>query len=492
MPDFRTYSFRSGSKSLSVVAALLAGSILAGCTAPGGGGYVSRNEPTYLRLTEERIFAQSLRQRYLELATYAYDRGDVARSDFYSLRALMAVEGKLAEPTELHTVSLPSGTAEEAASAHARLTSAMSSGVRTGAPDLAARAQAAYDCWLLEAGPEGDAAIAQSCRYNTFETLARLEGASVGAQIAHAGGHEYPAPQSYVITSATPSQTIQTNGVTIEVIQQPASHGVTYHPAQPAPSYAMVEHAAPAMVQTVPYAETIHVGPLPEFEAPAGYQPVPVIYRDDAALMTQEIAHAPMPVQTIDLGPYEERVMTLPAQPTYTDLTPIQQEPVAAMAETVEPLPAETYTMTPVYGTEPVEAMPSVAMSTGAIEAAGAADALMSASATMQSDFAVYFGFDSDEITPEAEDVLIDTVERIRLSGGKRVTLTGFTDSMGDARYNQLLAMRRAQSVRKYLSKALGSDVKFEMLPIGEVAAVQNGGDGVMEALNRRVEVAIQ
>ena len=109
MPDFRTLSFRSGTRNPRAVAALLLGTILVGCTAPGGAG-VSKYEPTYMRLTEERAFAESLRQRYLELATHAYDRGDLDRSDFYSLRALMAVEGKLAAPTRPDTVTLDAGT----------------------------------------------------------------------------------------------------------------------------------------------------------------------------------------------------------------------------------------------------------------------------------------------------------------------------------------------------------------------------------------------
>ena len=195
MADFRTIPFRYGTPNARVLATILAGSILVGCTAPGGGGHVSKYEPTFTRLTEERLFAQSLRQRYLELATHAYDRGDLDRSDFYSLRALMAVEGKLAAPTRPDAVALDAGTASEAAAAHARLEAALLGGVRTGAPDLAARAQAAYDCWLLESGPDGDPAIAQSCRYNTIETMARLEGASVGAQVQYAGGPEYAAPR---------------------------------------------------------------------------------------------------------------------------------------------------------------------------------------------------------------------------------------------------------------------------------------------------------
>lgn len=480
MPDFRTLSFRSGTRTPRVAAALLLGTILVGCTAPGGAGG-SKYEPTYMRLTEERAFAESLRQRYLELATHAYDRGDLERSDFYSLRALMAVEGKLAQPVASDQIDLSWGTAEEAAAANARLNAALSAGVRIGAPDLAARTQAAYDCWLLESTEGGDAAIAQSCRYNAFEALARLEAASVGARLSHAGGHEHAAPQSYVIDSGTPSRTIHANGVTIEVIQQQGAYETHAVPA----TYAMVEQPAPAMIETVPVEY--------EFEAPSGFDAVPIAMVEAEPMLATEMSHYQEPLDhTIDLGPYEERAMALPPQPTPVG-APVNIVPEQMYsADTVPAIDLGPVDTVAIEDGERMAMLPRVDMSETAIQAGGAADALMAAQAMMDSDFAVYFGFDSDAITLEAEDVLVDTLERIKLTGASRVTLTGFTDSMGDARYNQLLAMRRAQSVRKYLQQALGDGVSFEILPIGEVQAVKTGGDGVMEALNRRVEVSIQ
>lgn len=506
MADFRTTPFRYGTPRARILASLLAGSILVGCTGPGGTGHISKYEPTFTRMTEERLFAQSLRQRYLELATYAYDRGDLDRSDFYSLRALMAVEGKLVEPTRPDVFALDHGTAEEAQTAYERLSTALMGGIRTGAPDLAARAQAAYDCWLLESGPDGDAAAAQSCRYNTFDTIARLDAASVGAQVAHAGGHHYAAPRTVVIDGSTPAQTIQANGVTIEVIHQAAAPAVAYRSA-PTVQYAAAPPAYPA---SVPYPKDVRFEPAPAVPAPMTYvaaDPMPASYQTvdhGAAVETYAMPSdfEALPVisaQDADMLRHHGAVAAPAAEMAMMER--IETAPVGAPINIIPeaelppmPVPAADPRMietAPVFGAG-AEPVPMVSLSETAIEAGGAARALIDAQAALQSDFAIYFGFDSDEVTPEAEDVLADALERIKLSGATQVTLTGFTDSMGDARYNQLLAMRRAQSVRKYLQEKTGGAVSFEILPIGEVQAVQNGGDGVMEALNRRVELAIR
>ncbi len=103
----------------------------------------------------------------------------------------------------------------------------------------------------------------------------------------------------------------------------------------------------------------------------------------------------------------------------------------------------------------------------------------------------VFFEFASDKLTPEAEDILKDLAAEARRLGARRISIAGFTDSAGSARYNQLLAMRRAQAVRLALEKLLGSGVVFEVLPAGEAGQARATNDEVREAANRRVEISI-
>jgi len=468
-----------GRSSARVTAALLMGTFLVGCTAPGTGPGVSRYEPTYLRLTEEQQFAQALRQRYVELATNAFDRGDMKRSDFYSLRALMAAEGKLAHPGQASRSVAPG---DELIAAGKRLEAAFARGARIGSPDLAARAQAAYDCWLVEVGGSGDAQIAQSCRYNAMKALTELEGGTVEPeplaapipvivpQVQPVQAHN-PAPtQSYVVESgAAGSQVINApGGYTIEIITQ---------------------HHAPTVIQQ-------------HTTVPARYTTVQPVRR--------VVQSAPAPVQFVDTVPIRSEVMSLPAPievqafdlaPTVAlETIPLQQEVALAPAYQAQPMPYSVEPTidlgpigaVPVFNTTPVETIPMVEIASLPRFDDEAANSLLEIAASTDGQFSIFFGFDSDEVTLEGEDVLIDAIEQIRLSGVQRVTLMGFTDSVGNARYNQLLAMRRAQSVRKFLQTKLGTGIEFEILPVGELQAVRSGGDGVKEALNRKVEIGFR
>lgn len=475
-------------RNTSVTAVFLMGTFLAACTAPGSGSGVSRYEPTYLRVTEEQKFGEALRQHYLELATNAFDRGDVTRSDFYSLRALMAAEGKLAQPGQ---ASQSVSRGDELVATGQRLSAALSSGARVGSPDLAARAQAAFDCWLVETGGDGDAHIAQSCRYNALNALAQLESASTGARLVASGGPVDPQTFSYVVEPGEGSKTIDApGGYKIEVITEQI-------PAAPVPHY---QTAVPARHTTI--------------ENPVQIQAAQHITEPNIAAAPQYIETLPI-VEHVEAPQYIESVVTTAEprskhsfDPGFEPLEPIVVESVVTGQEFVlAPLdnyrPAQTHFRTapandlgaintvPVFDTGPVKSMPSIEIASLPLAGDDAVSALIRAAVSAPGDFSVFFGFDSDKVTLEGEDVLIDAVEQIRLSGSKRVTLMGFTDSVGHARYNQLLAMRRAQSVRKFLQKKLGSDIKFEILPVGELQAVREGGDGVKEALNRKVAIRL-
>lgn len=478
MSDKSIVTISTCNRATRSTAALLIGTILVGCTVPGSGPGLSRYEPTYLRLTEERAFAQALRRHYLELATNAFDRGDVERSDFYSLRALMSAEGKLAHPGK---VARHQGAGSEAAAAGDRLGVLLMSGGRTGSPEVAARAQAAYDCWLIESGAGGDAQIAQSCRYNALNAIAELGGGTSNGQLVQAGGPVQPEGQTYVIEAGAPSQVVSAHGVTIEVITHQGGYAAA--PVQPTPHHRVVQQS--------------HIAAVP---APARYttvEQIPPQYIVEAPMPapTETFAYAPAPLMMEEVG---EPISAIPMEAVMIEQPTVNFgsiEPAFELGDVgmvMAPVDLRPIQQAPVFNTEPIETMPMVEMAAfPAATGSDTSDALLLASAKMSGDFAVFFGFDSDEVTLEGEDVLIDAVEQIKLSGAKRITLMGYTDSVGDARYNQLLAMRRAQSVRKYLQGALGADVTFEILPVGEVEAVKNGGDGVKEALNRKVEIGL-
>lgn len=484
MPEFKQTLFQSGTVLGRVVTATVLSAVLAGCAAQSGGSAMMKAEPTFMRLTEERVFAQALRQRYLELATNAYDRGDFDRSDFYSLRAIMAVEGKLVDPAGA------GGQANgELASARARLARALSSDARLGAPDLAARAQAGFDCWWLES-QGGDQAIASACAFNTEGALAELESVASGNLIARAVGQ----PQQIVINGQTPSQTMNVGGATIEIINNTPAQV-----APPAPVPTQSWSVSPP-IESMPPQDALSYTPPPAFQEPVEdistrtfvlepseitdtVIPTVPITNDSAPIDLTGGTRAPMQDDTSFGGQYIVSDME-----RYADMmVPSYNEP--GIVETV-PLPSPEPAM-PVFTDEAASfpAMPAPVMME---QQGGVLSSLIDARSQAQSDFAVYFGFDSDAITPEAEDILSDMIQQIRTENRDSISLMGFTDSAGDSRYNQLLAMRRANAVRQFIQQRTNRPIRFEVMPVGEAEAVRDGGDGVTEALNRRVEIILK
>ena len=527
MPEFRTPPSRSDTGISRVFTAFALSAALAGCAAPAGMRAISEAEPTFLRLTEERAFAQALRQRYLELATNAYDRADFTRSDFYSLRAIMAVEGKLVDPAGAGT-----GDTDALGAARIRLAKGLSGGARLGAPDLAARAQAAYDCWWVESQHGGDPTIAAACAGNAGAALAELEVIGTGTRLADARTSSSQ-PRQVVINGDTPSQTIDAGGATIQIINQPINNygtaptNYTDTVIATRPIGQPTQHRA-VLARTVPPVEPMHSHSARTFVAEA---PAPLDRSYSAP------APAPMPVETVrgttlysaDDAAYDTVIPTVPVMdpaPTGGMYAPIDLMPSAELApvpmiETVpvQDAPAMTgayvpfeadrravSSMQPIYDdvvqgdrvaalatpvytdTAPFAPAPVMMEQTSG----DVLSTLMEARTDGRADYAVYFGFDSDEITLEAEEVLIDSLERLALEDRDTVSLMGFTDSAGDSRYNQLLAMRRANAVRKFIQEKSDRKLRFEIMPVGEAEAVENGGDGVTEALNRRVEIVVR
>jgi outer membrane protein OmpA-like peptidoglycan-associated protein len=110
----------------------------------------------------------------------------------------------------------------------------------------------------------------------------------------------------------------------------------------------------------------------------------------------------------------------------------------------------------------------------------------------------VLFDFDSDELRPEAADVLDEVAEIIDSYEGAAVEVVGHTDDIGATRYNQDLSERRSAAVVRYLVDQSGVDAdRLASRGVGaseplEPNANDDGSDNPEgRAANRRVEVNI-
>ena len=106
---------------------------------------------------------------------------------------------------------------------------------------------------------------------------------------------------------------------------------------------------------------------------------------------------------------------------------------------------------------------------------------------------AIHFDFDSAVIKPISKAVLDARAVPILKQNGKiRVRIEGHTDSVGPDRYNQLLSLRRAESVRDYLMSQGIEEVRLSIAGYGEANMIDTNDTRAGRANNRRVEFVIR
>ncbi|HEX2479972.1 MAG TPA: OmpA family protein [Geminicoccaceae bacterium] len=160
-------------------AALVAGmSLAAGCAYDPtvlDAGYTLTYEVPAVRVMQPQgpQFNQGLRTGYLDLASAM--GGDHADKWHFQFKAVDSAKGQRVLPDAVESRWLAADRSEELAAARARLLAALDQSGRDKAPEPAARAQVAFDCWLEQAvwNAEGELTCKQQ-----FETaIAEVERA---------------------------------------------------------------------------------------------------------------------------------------------------------------------------------------------------------------------------------------------------------------------------------------------------------------------------
>ena len=132
-------------------------------------------------------------------------------------------------------------------------------------------------------------------------------------------------------------------------------------------------------------------------------------------------------------------------------------------------------------------------LSLGAPAPAAAASASRAKPAARALDLEIPFEFNSDRLTQDGKDVLDQLGEALKsdqLSGASSVILEGHTDGKGSAAYNKVLSLKRAQSVKTYLSIR-------QSIPSSKLKAVGKGATELADpknpddAVNRRVRIIV-
>ncbi len=104
----------------------------------------------------------------------------------------------------------------------------------------------------------------------------------------------------------------------------------------------------------------------------------------------------------------------------------------------------------------------------------------------------VLFAFDSSRLNPAAQQVLATVVQRVRSAPPGRVTVTGYTDSIGTKSYNLGLSRRRAAAVVGFLAAHAGRHGHtYQAVGKGKADPVATNANAAGRQQNRRVSVDI-
>lgn len=128
--------------------------------------------------------------------------------------------------------------------------------------------------------------------------------------------------------------------------------------------------------------------------------------------------------------------------------------------------------------------------STGAAMAAESSDIQVAQAETGR--FIVLFPFDQATLDSEALAVISAAVQEYQRTGSARISVRGHTDTSGSGSYNQALSERREQAVAgELVRQGVPADV-ITSEALGETDLAVATPDGVPEAANRRVEIALE
>jgi OOP family OmpA-OmpF porin len=108
----------------------------------------------------------------------------------------------------------------------------------------------------------------------------------------------------------------------------------------------------------------------------------------------------------------------------------------------------------------------------------------------LQAETMVNFNFGQDKLTPDAQAKLDEFAKEH--AGAKRyfIAVEGFTDSVGNADYNEALSRRRADKVVAYLVTKHDIPVyRIQMIGLGKEKPMDEGKNRDSRAKNRRVEI---
>lgn len=126
--------------------------------------------------------SRSLHREYVAIAKRELAEADRESAQYYAQKATAAAAGRPVPPDDFTTYKVQPEYEQALRDARSKLVSALDSPAAESRPDLAAKAQANFDCWMQEAAePWWQPADRAYCRDNMEEALAGLAAVKTAA-----------------------------------------------------------------------------------------------------------------------------------------------------------------------------------------------------------------------------------------------------------------------------------------------------------------------
>lgn len=103
----------------------------------------------------------------------------------------------------------------------------------------------------------------------------------------------------------------------------------------------------------------------------------------------------------------------------------------------------------------------------------------------------IYFEYDQDALSSEAQSQLDGKLGVLVANPGVSIRLTGHADERGSDEYNLALGQRRAATVKRYLTDRGISDTRVSIVSMGEERPACTEADESCWRRNRRAEVEV-
>lgn len=150
----------------------LAVGLIAGCAGFTGQGYVDDLNSADLSGSG---FSNALAREYRDLANFEWTKmADYRDGQHFAKKGLAAAAGEMVAPDEVASRDLPEFAVADIVSAHDRLATALAAGAGDRHPDVAARAQAKFDCWMEQQEENHQPDDIASCRKDFEDAIAQI------------------------------------------------------------------------------------------------------------------------------------------------------------------------------------------------------------------------------------------------------------------------------------------------------------------------------